>query len=102
MCSDNRKSEMYIHCREKELQRYLKNAVREFHIDIRTSKLEKYIKKNLQMTINRRSISVHHEHAQKKKWKKVIHNALHQFAHHPINGTGKNDAAGNLRKWEMN
>ena len=85
ICNRRNKSEMYIQCREGEFRRYLKNAVREFETDIEVDKVEECITENLQIKTNRSSISIHHKYAQKKKWKKIMHKALHQFAHHPTN-----------------
>ena len=47
ICSDNRKSDMYIQCREGELQRYLRNAVKDFHIEVEANKIREHIEKHL-------------------------------------------------------
>ena len=74
-----------MHCRESEFRRYLRKAVKTFHTEVETHEIDNHIDRNVGIKIKHKTIEIHHECSKKAKWKKIIHDALHQFAHHPIN-----------------
>ena len=47
--------------------------------------IDNYLRKHLDMHTKHETMIIHHSYARKNKWKQVIHQALHYFAHNPTN-----------------